>query len=230
MNQLVVGTEVQKMFGSIAGRYDRANTVLSLGIHHWWRWLLFRGLPKGAPQRALDICTGTGDLLPGLAARCAEVVGIDFCAPMLLEGKSKWSALKNLTVLQGDGLRLPFKDSSFDLITVAFGVRNFENLELGLSEIKRILKPGGTVRILEFGQPKGLIWGKLFRFYSDTIMPQIGGLLTGNRAAYKYLPTTSKLFPCREDFQAILEKIGFEDSFYQSLTGGIAYIYGAKKL
>lgn len=230
MNKLVVGTEVQKMFGSIASRYDRANTVLSLGVHYWWRWLFFRSFPKGPRRNALDICTGTGDLLPGLACRFHEVVGIDFCAPMLLGGKTKWQALRNVTVLQGDGLQLPFSESSFDLITVAFGVRNFEDLERGLSEMMRILKPGGEVRILEFGQPKGTMWGALFRFYSDAIMPIIGGLLTGNRAAYTYLPTTSKIFPCREEFQSILGRIGFQGSWYQSLTGGIAYIYGAKKV
>jgi demethylmenaquinone methyltransferase/2-methoxy-6-polyprenyl-1,4-benzoquinol methylase len=230
MNQLVVGTEVKKMFGSIAGRYDRANTVLSLGVHHWWRWLLFRTLPKKSLGRALDLCTGTGDLIPGLSLRYGEVVGVDFCAPMLIEGQAKWRNLKNVSVLQGNGLQMPFKDQSFDLITVAFGVRNFEKLELGLSEMLRLLKPGGEVRILEFGQPQGFIWGKLFIFYSDIIMPLIGGFLTGNQAAYRYLPKTSRLFPCRKDFQEILKKVGFDSSFYQSLTGGIAYIYGAKKL
>jgi demethylmenaquinone methyltransferase / 2-methoxy-6-polyprenyl-1,4-benzoquinol methylase len=230
MNQLVVGSEVQKMFGSIARRYDRANTVLSLGVHHWWRWHFFRTLSAKPSGSALDLCTGTGDLLPQLATRYAQVIGVDFCAPMLIEGRLKWSELKNVSVLQGNGLQMPFKQQSFDLITVAFGVRNFEQLEVGLAEILRLLKSGGELRILEFGQPQGLLWGQLYNFYSDTIMPLIGGFLTGNRAAYTYLPKTSRLFPCREDFLSILKKVGFEDTFCTSLTGGIAYIYGAKKL
>ena len=228
METLVIGPKVQEMFGSIAAGYDRANTVLSFGIHHIWRYRFFKRLPKVAPLTVVDLCTGTGDLLPPLSKRYETVIGIDFCMPMLVSGKQKWSNSKDIAVMQGDGLQLPLKSDSIDLVTVAFGVRNFESLERGLREIHRVLKPGGSVRILEFGQPTGIAWGALFRFYSNFIMPIVGGLLTGNRAAYTYLPRTSAAFPCRESFIKILENAGYRDCFFESLTGGIAYVYGAR--
>ena len=134
MESLVIGTKVQDMFGSIARKYDRANTVLSFGIHHIWRRKFFRLLPPASDLKVIDLCTGTGDLLLPLARRYQNVIGIDFCLPMLESGKSKWSSRQGVGVLQGDALCLPITNHSIDLLTVAFGVRNFEDLNRGLRD------------------------------------------------------------------------------------------------
>lgn len=228
MNELVIGAKVQQMFGSIAAQYDRANTVLSFGIHYWWRKRLLKLLPAAGDLTVVDLCTGTGDLLPALAARYARVIGIDFCLPMLQAGSVRWNKLSNVSVLQGDALNLPLASHSIDLITVAFGVRNFERLRDGLREINRVLKPGATLVVLEFGQPTGFLWSRLFRFYSNVIMPAVGGLVTGNRDAYTYLPQTAQAFPCQDAFISVLEECGFGACSCEPLTSGVAYLYGAR--
>ncbi len=221
---------MQAMFDSIAPSYDRANTVLSFGIHYLWRHLLLRTIPKSMTSSALDLCTGTGDLLPGLSKRCGRVVGVDFSREMIISGQAKWRNLSSVIVVQGDGLRMPVSDSSFDVATVAFGVRNFEDLEKGLREIARVLKRGGELRVLEFGQPQHWFWRTLFQCYSRLVMPCLGGLLSGNFAAYRYLPETSRVFPCGDTFSKILQTCGFDAYKTRSLSGGIAYLYQARKL
>lgn len=219
------------MFESISPRYDTANSVLSFGIHHVWRRALLQRLSVAPNGSSLDLCTGTGDLLKPLSARAGNVVGADFCLPMLEMARAKRrDQPENVNLLQGDALRLPFRDESFDRVTVAFGVRNFEDLEQGLREIHRVLRSGGQFLVLEFGQPVNLVWRKLYEFYSAHIMPVIGGLVTGNREAYRYLPKTAGDFPCREQFCTILFNCGFPKSEFRALTGGIAYLYDAKKL
>ncbi len=225
-------TDVQRMFGSIAERYDAANTVLSLGIHHLWRRSLLRLLPtepsssdRGA-SLVLDVCTGTGDLLPLIKNRFGSVVGVDFCLPMLQAGKQKLS--QPYAMVQGDGLKLPFADGSFDVVTVAFGVRNFERLQQGIIELRRVLKPTGHLLVLEFGQPNNRVFGALFRLYANYWMPFIGGLLTGNREAYAYLPRTAARFPCGDEFVTILQSGGFKDARCLPLTMGVAYAYCAQ--
>ncbi|MCO6430447.1 MAG: bifunctional demethylmenaquinone methyltransferase/2-methoxy-6-polyprenyl-1,4-benzoquinol methylase UbiE [Deltaproteobacteria bacterium] len=219
---------VREMFSSIAGRYDLANSVLSMGIHHSWRRKLISVVPADPSLSALDLCTGTGDLLPLLMERFGKVTGADFCLPMLEIARQKPSC-KGASIVQADALNLPFADGSFDIVTVAFGVRNFADLDRGLAEIWRVLKPGGSMLILEFGQPKNRLFGWLYNCYCRYLMPLIGGALTGNRAAYQYLPETAKNFPCRQEFIAILERHGFQQCSFQSLTGGIAYCYQARK-
>lgn len=216
------------MFGEIAPRYDLANTALSFGIHRLWRRALLKMLPGPlpAPGRALDLCTGTGDLLPALHGKAAQVIGADFCMPMLKEGARRHGL--NFPLVQADALKLPFADYAFSLITVAFGVRNFENLVDGLREMRRLLTPGGYLLVLEFGQPQGA-FGAIFRFYSRFIMPMIGGLLTGNREAYRYLPETAAKFPCGERFERILADAGYKVIGARALTGGIAYCYCARR-
>lgn len=224
----VVGERVREMFGDIARRYDLANSVLSFGIHHIWRRRLVGMLPPAKDLLALDLCTGTADLVPIVAKRFGNCVGADFCLPMLEQGRDKLKQVEGRAVLvQADAMRLPFHDESFDIVTVSFGVRNFEKLEQGLSEIRRVLKPGGALLVLEFGQPSLPVWRELYKFYSAYLMPFIGGLVTGKRDAYTYLPKTASEFPCRNEFLSVLEKIGFVRNSYKSLTGGIAFAYRA---
>jgi demethylmenaquinone methyltransferase/2-methoxy-6-polyprenyl-1,4-benzoquinol methylase len=220
---------VQKMFSDIAPRYDLVNSVLSFGVHHYWRKVLVRLLPPSKDKIVLDLCTGTGDLLPILTKRFGKVMGADFCLPMLERAGKKLKSCPETKLIQADALNLPFNDESFDIVSVAFGVRNFENLERGLKEIHRVLKPGGSALILEFGQPGGIFFGPLYNFYSKFVMPNVGGLISGNKVAYEYLPETAKKFPCAENFNSILKSCRFSDTVYKSLTGGIAYCYSAKK-
>jgi demethylmenaquinone methyltransferase/2-methoxy-6-polyprenyl-1,4-benzoquinol methylase len=215
------------MFGSIAERYDLANSVLSLGIHKLWRRRLLQIVPMHT-ERALDLCTGTGDLLPILRKRCRYVLGADFCLPMMRAGQKKQRLEDKF--LQADALRLPLMDSSFDLITVAFGVRNLESLNQGLTEMRRVLKPGGKLIVLEFGQPSLWGFGALYRWYSAHVLPFIGGMLTGNRAAYTYLPETSRTFPCGAAFTQIFTKVGFKVELAEPQTGGVAFLYSGTKV
>jgi demethylmenaquinone methyltransferase/2-methoxy-6-polyprenyl-1,4-benzoquinol methylase len=227
MAQAVVGTHVREMFASIAGRYDFANSVLSFGIHHLWRRRLLALTPKLPSGAALDLCTGTGDLLAPLSRRFRTVSGLDFCRPMLVAGRSKVAAnaVTPVGMIHGDALHLPFADQSWDLLTISFGARNLEQLDAGLREMRRVLRPGGTLIVLEFGQPWVPGFAALYRWYSKHIMPLLGGFVTGNRSAYTYLPQTAAAFPCREDFCCKLGDAGFRDVAYESLTGGIAYLY-----
>ena len=216
------GPTVQALFGSIAPRYDLTNSVLSFGVHHLWRRRLraaWRGLPP--TSKVLDLCTGTGDVYGDLIKDLPETVGVDFSLPMLRSG---FSDGRSGTALAGDALSLPFQPESFDLVVVAFGMRNLASLEKGFAEIARVLRPGGSLFVLEFGSPRG-IFGKLFRLYSSVAMPRIGGLLTGNREAYEYLPESSRRFPCGEAFVGIMEEGGFREVSFSPLTGGIAFFY-----
>jgi len=213
------------MFASIAKRYDLTNSVLSVGIHHLWRRELLSRIPKtGDPDRlSIDLCTGTGILLQALQHRGGRVIGADFCLPMLDLARVASHELV-APVVQSDAQQLPFPDQCADIITVAFGVRNLESLDRGLREMRRVLKPNGKLLVLEFGQPTGVM-ALPFAFYSRYLMPIIGGILTGNRSAYEYLPQTSKRFPCREAFLQIAKQVGFREGRFTSLSGGIAYLY-----
>jgi demethylmenaquinone methyltransferase/2-methoxy-6-polyprenyl-1,4-benzoquinol methylase len=222
----VVGSEVRAMFGSIAKRYDLANTFLSLGIHKWWRRKLKKLWGKEDRGPVLDLCTGTGDVLSDLKGSFQTSIGADFCLPMLVKGQDRYG---HTTLLQADAQHLPFPENVFHVVTVSFGIRNVESLARGLSEIHRVLVPGGVVLILEFGQPANPMWRAVFQWYSTWILPVLGALITGNRAAYEYLPATSRTFPCREHFLNELTEAGYEKGEYYSLTGGIAYIYRGVK-
>ncbi len=225
-----VGADVSHMFASISGRYDLANSVLSFGVHHIWRRTLLRAVSGRHYKAALDLCTGTADLVPLLLPLAEHVTGADFCEGMLVEGREKLKGLSPLrcSLELADAMSLPYADNRFDLLTVAFGVRNFENLERGLNEIFRCMTPGGRLAVLEFGQPKGL-FGQLYRQYSAHVLPVLGGILTGNRTAYGYLERTSQTFPCADRFTQKLLLAGFTETSFKSLTGGICYLYLAKK-
>lgn len=214
--------QVKRMFASIASRYDKANDILSLGMHHWWRRTLSRQMKPCAVT--LDVASGTGALVPYLLKKSERVVASDFCEEMLREMPKELSEDERVSLCCADAMKLPFDDQSFDCVTVAFGVRNFENLERGLNEIARVLKPGGQVLILEFGQVKGL-FRVPYEFYSARLIPNIGGWLTGDRAAYEYLPRTAASFPCGAKFVASLEASGFKNVKAKSLNLGVTYLY-----
>ena len=237
MTSVVVGSEVRKMFGSIADRYDLTNTVLSFGQHFLWRAALkktWQELPRDS--KVLDLCCGTGDVYRDLTKRFKHAVGLDFSLPMLKNGKEKFctntnnsdlssSEARGLGALQGDALKTPFGTDCFDFVVVSFGMRNLESLEEGLREIHRILKSSGKLVVLDFGKPTLPVWSQIFLLYSKYVMPFIGEMLTGNRSAYEYLPETSQRFPSGKDFVAILEDEGFSVNNWRALSGGIAYLY-----
>jgi demethylmenaquinone methyltransferase / 2-methoxy-6-polyprenyl-1,4-benzoquinol methylase len=224
-----VSEQVREMFASIARRYDAANEVLSLGVHRGWRRAAVRlsGVVPG--DRVLDCATGTGDL--ALAFKRAvgptgEVVGTDFCAEMLetAPAKARRAGLE-VRFEVADALALPYADRSFDVASIAFGIRNVDDPVRCLREMARVVRRGGRVVVLEFGQPHGP-FGALFRVYSRQVMPAIGGLLTGNRAAYEYLPRTAAAFPAGDSFLGLMDEAG---SFWQRsatpLLAGTAYVY-----
>lgn len=227
------GKKVSAMFSSIAERYDTANLVLSGGICLLWQRALCRkikgSVPAGRRNSALDICTGTGALLPGLLKLFRQVTGLDFCAEMLEVAGKRYAGCERLTLVQGDALKLPFGEGSFDAVTVAYGVRNLENLKEGLREMRRVLKEDGSVFILEFGRPPANLWGRIYKWYSSALLPWLGGVITGNKSAYGYLKETSHEFPAGEEFAALLKEAGFFDISAQPLSGGIAWLYSCGK-
>ncbi len=221
--------EVQEMFSDIAPAYDRTNTVLSLGVHHAWRRKAVKQSQAAPGQRVLDVACGTGDLSLAFRKRVGDghVVGTDFAGPMLHAAAPK-ARRKGATIdwVQGDCMQLPFPDNHFDVASISFGIRNVDDPVQGMRDMARTVKPGGKVVVLEFGQPRGPI-GVPYRFYSKHIMPRIGGLLTGNRAAYEYLPETAAAFPCGQHFLEWMREAGLVDATATRLTGGIAWLYVA---
>lgn len=214
---------VRGMFDCIAHRYDLTNNVLSAGVHHLWRRALEKRMRRC--NRALDIATGTGALVPYLLKRAENVVGVDFSQGMLQHVPEGLRIDSRVSFQHADALALPFEDDSFDCVTVAFGVRNFEFLEQGLAEINRVLKPGGQVLILEFGQIRHPVVGPVYKTYSRYVLPRLGGLLTGNLQAYEYLPKTAARFPCGDEFVEKLALAGLEGAVSNPLWFGMAYIY-----
>jgi demethylmenaquinone methyltransferase/2-methoxy-6-polyprenyl-1,4-benzoquinol methylase len=227
--------QVASMFDDIAGRYDFLNRFLSGGIDLWWRKKAISQLQgsggsigQGAGQ-ILDVATGTGDMALMTYKRLhpEKVTGIDISAGMLELGKQKVSAQglsAQIELKSGDSQAIPFADNSFDAVTVAFGVRNFEHLEKGLEEIKRVLKPGGKLVVLEFSRPKGA-FGHLYQWYMGTVTPFICTLLSRNKKAYTYLGKSIQAFPEGADFTAVLGKTGYRQPHSQALTMGICSIY-----
>jgi demethylmenaquinone methyltransferase/2-methoxy-6-polyprenyl-1,4-benzoquinol methylase len=225
--------KVRTMFNSIANHYDFLNHFLSFGIDIYWRNKVLQIIKQENPQSILDIATGTGDLaILARKANPSRIVGIDISESMLNVGKEKIKKrnLSQLIQVQlADSENLPFNDNEFDLAMVSFGVRNFANLEKGLSEIKRTLKPGGMLIVLEFSHPKSFPMKQLYGFYSRYILPMLGKIVSNNPSAYTYLPESVAIFPAFADFTNIMDKLGYKQTKYQSLTAGIASIYTGKK-
>ncbi len=225
--------QVANMFNNISKRYDLLNHLLSLGIDIVWRKKAIRQLKKDQPKLILDIATGTGDFaIEALSLNPDKVIGVDISEGMLAEGKKKIQQRKldHLIELQiGDSEKLLFEDNNFDAVIVAFGVRNFENLEKGLADMYRVLKPGGKTVIVEFSKPKKFPFKQGYNFYFKYILPQVGKLVSKDNAAYTYLPASVQAFPDGNDFLDVLKKVGFKNTKCKPLTFGISSIYIGEK-
>lgn len=225
--------QVTKMFDTISSNYDGLNRVISFGIDIKWRKRVVAILKKKQPQSILDIATGTGDLAINLVETGAKkIVGLDISAGMLEVGKKKINEKKltnTIEMVVGDSEDLPFKENSFDAVTVAFGVRNFDNLEKGLAEIYRVLQPGGTFVVLETSVPTKTPFKQGYHFYTKNILPKIGRLFSKDDSAYAYLSESAAVFPHGQEFNNILRKIGFIGVANKPQTFGVASIYIATK-
>lgn len=225
--------QVAEMFDNIAHRYDFLNHFFSLGIDVLWRRKAIRLLRKSQPKRILDIATGTGDFaFEALRLNPEKVVGIDISGGMIGVGVEKVKKRKKSDKIElkiGDSEDLEFDDNSFDAITVGFGVRNFENLEKGLGEMLRVLKPGGQAAILEFSKPRKFPIKQVYFFYFKYLMPTIGRIVSKDSSAYTYLPESVMAFPEGKDFREITRRVGYRSCKIHPLTGGIASIYLCEK-
>jgi demethylmenaquinone methyltransferase/2-methoxy-6-polyprenyl-1,4-benzoquinol methylase len=224
---------IRNMFGAIAPRYDFLNHLLSLNIDRWWRRRTVQRVPPDLtdPAPILDVCTGTGDLALAYdraAKGQREIVGTDFCLPMLLPAvrKSKRAqSTQRITFLEADTQQLPFPDDQFQIVSVAFGLRNVTDMNRGLAEMVRVAKPGGRVAILEFSRPHGFI-GFMYKFYFKQILPRVGQLFSKSPdKAYEYLPASVLAFPDGEELAKVMRKHGLRDVQYFPMTFGIATLY-----
>lgn len=221
------------MFASIAHRYDLLNHLLSLSVDRHWRRTAVKKLLPLLPERplVLDLCTGTGDLALALSA-AASVVGCDFCHPMLVLGRKKARSHghgESLPMVEGDALKLPFRRSCFDAVTVAFGLRNLSNYGQGLNEMFRVLRPGASLLVVEFSQPRIPVFRHIYKTYFLHVLPRVGQLISGQRGPYSYLPRSVSDFPGAGQLAEMMREAGFSVQKQESLTCGIVTLHLAKK-
>ena len=220
---------VREMFAEISPRYDLLNHLLSANIDSRWRRRVVRKLKPLLTKdaRVLDVGCGTGDLSIELFEKtAARVTGIDFCRPMLKLAKAK---APRIAFIEGDALRLPFADASFEGLTIGFALRNLASVEEGLGELLRVLKPGGVVAILEFSHPVVPVFRRLVAFYDRYLLPWIGGLLSGSRGAYEYLPDSISKFPDQQMLATMMCTAGFEEVRFENLSGGVAALHTGRR-
>lgn len=221
---------VRNMFADIAGKYDLLNDVLSLGIHKSWRRKAVELSRVRANNLVLDVAAGTGDFSFEFYDKDANVIGTDFCEEMLVVAREK-AQIKHAPIKfqVADAMNLPFDDNMFDVVSIGFGIRNVDDVRVAIKDMTRVLKPGGRLVILEFGQPEGM-FKYIYDFYSKKIMPKIGAMLAKSESAYTYLPETAAKFPCRDEFLKIAnDSTVFTKTKYYELSFGIAYIYVLEK-
>ena len=225
--------QVAAMFDNISKRYDFLNHFLSMGIDIYWRKRAIKLLKPDKPKLILDIATGTADFaIEALALNPDKVIGVDISEGMLEMGRKKLQRKKlddRIELQMGDSERLLFEDNMFDAVIVAFGVRNFENLEKGLQDMHRVLKPEGKAVIVEFSKPTKFPFKQVYNLYFKSVLPQIGKVISKDNAAYTYLPASVQAFPDGKAFQQVLQKVGFNQTTCTSLTFGICSIYTGKK-
>jgi demethylmenaquinone methyltransferase/2-methoxy-6-polyprenyl-1,4-benzoquinol methylase len=234
-HEIAHASAVREMFAGIAGKYDFLNHFLSANIDKRWRRIVadqLRDVLAKPGALILDVACGTGDLSIELAGGSkAQIFGTDFCRPMLSIASSKVvHSGKTIPLIEGDAMDLCFPNGTFDAVTIAFGLRNLSNVEAGVSELGRILKPGGKLAVLEFSSPVVPGFRQLFNFYFAHILPRLGGAVSGSRGAYEYLPESVSKFPDQKRLTLMLERLGFTSVKYRNLTGGIAALHtGVKK-
>ncbi|MBL7964980.1 MAG: bifunctional demethylmenaquinone methyltransferase/2-methoxy-6-polyprenyl-1,4-benzoquinol methylase UbiE [Flavobacteriales bacterium] len=224
--------EVELMFDRISPKYDLLNRVFSLGIDQAWRRKVIRTLRAEPVQRVLDVATGTADLALMAARHVPQVTGVDISEGMLGLGREKvrQRGLEGrVELLRADSARLPFADGTFDAVMASFGVRNFEDLGAGLSEMARVTRSGGRILVLEFSRPHAWPIAGLYRFYFHRVMPAIGRLVSRDNAAYTYLPASVDAFPDGRAFLNVLERSGWHEGHARPLSGGIAHLYTARR-
>lgn len=224
--------QVEQMFDAISPKYDLLNRLFSLGIDQGWRRKVMRDVTKEPVQKLLDVATGTADLAIMAAKYVPEVIGVDISEGMLSYGREKVTKKgldQQVKLQQADSIALPFPDGTFDAITVAFGVRNFEELQRGIAEMQRVLKTNGRLFVLEFSKPQKTPMKQLFRFYFHRVMPFVGKAVSKDNAAYTYLPKSVEAFPEGADFLKIMASAGLRECKAESLTGGIASLYTGRK-
>ena len=222
--------QIREMFTAVAPGYDRANQILSCGTHHRWRRKAVCCAGAKPGQRVLDCATGTGDLafaFQKAVGQSGTVIGVDFSRLMIEQGRAKAAkAGQPVRFVVGDVLKLPFPDSSFDIAGIAFGIRNVDDPSAGVREMARVVRPGGKVVVLEFGQPDGALFGRVYRWYSRVIIPRVGGWITGKPAAYAYLNRSAAAFPAGEEFASLMRRTGvFHNVEITPVTRKSAYIY-----
>lgn len=221
---------IRSMFSKVASNYDKANSVLSVGIHHLWRTKLVQLSKASEGQKVLDCATGTGDLAIAFkkaVGPTGQVIGTDFCAEMLESAPAKAAEAKlDIKFEQADVTKLQYPNKQFDIVSISFGIRNVNDPVKALTEMARVAKPGGRVMVLEFGQMNLPVVGSAYKFYSEKVLPVIGGWVTGQKEAYDYLQKSSAAFPCREGFIDLMKQSGaFSQMTYTPVSFGIAYIY-----
>jgi demethylmenaquinone methyltransferase/2-methoxy-6-polyprenyl-1,4-benzoquinol methylase len=222
--------QVAAMFDNVAGTYDFLNHFFSVGIDKLWRRKLVKLIGETRPKMILDVATGTADLaIAETKLNPDKIVGIDISEKMLEVGREKIKPYPNIELALGDSEHLQFADNTFDAVSVSFGVRNFENVPAGLTEMRRVLKPEGRVYILEFSKPRNWFVRKLYYFYFCNVLPFIGKLISKDARAYSYLPESVRLFPDGEQFAGLLQQAGYKNIVCKTLTFGISTIYIAEK-
>lgn len=222
--------KIRSMFSKVAAKYDHANSILSVGIHHLWRKKLVALSRAKSGMTILDCATGTGDLAIAFKKAVGitgTVTGTDFCAEMMMTAPAKAHSEKlSIQFELADVTKLQYSSKAFDIVSISFGIRNVSDPVLALQEMARVAKPGGRVMVLEFGQMSLPVLSNIYEIYSEKILPKLGGLVTGQAEAYEYLQKSSAAFPCREEFMALMKKADcFSEMTYTPVSFGIAYIY-----
>ena len=220
---------IKNMFNDISSRYDQINKMMTLNMDKNWRNIVYKLSMQNGPSKIIDIATGTGDIALCFANDNVQVVGVDNASMMLDLANEKSAGLSNIRFQLEDAENMSFDDNTFDVATIGFGVRNFENLEQGLSEIKRVLRPGKKLIILETAVPSFFIFRFGYFLYTKLIVPVLGRMIAKNQQAYQYLSTSAEHFPHGKEFKMILEKAGFENIQIKYLSLGIVNIYSASK-